>query len=302
VDILSELIRFRMKESFGKIAYITAVTAIFTAMGAALMFLPVGFFGYSLTMGEKNPTAGALQGSAGGFVWGAAVALAILLYTVIWRGGRFRRTTGDSLAIFGATVMGGFLGGILNSAMIASTFSPDILYNGGWTKTNVIPDVGPRLVQSLQTGYGLVLPILGIALGVGATWSLMKILSDQSEKWAGEQKAIKTPAGAWRSIKVIAGKAFPRGWRNVLALALGAVGARYVIRTATVVPLPSCVKLAILPDLWPRTLGIALVVLAGSIFCEIGFLFGILSVRVGAAMGEYRDFLRPGHERDHSLD
>ena len=68
-DILAELIAFRVKESFGKIAFIIAVTAIVTAVGAALAFVPVGYFGASLTMGERNPAAGALQGSAGGFVW-----------------------------------------------------------------------------------------------------------------------------------------------------------------------------------------------------------------------------------------
>jgi hypothetical protein len=283
--ILVELAAIRLKESFGKIAYIMAVSAIFTAIGAAVPFVAVGYFGASLTMGERNAPAGFLQGSAGGFVWGVAVSLLLLLYTVIWRGGRFQRSIVDSLAIFTATVLGGLVGGICNSAMIASTFSPDIRHASGWS-TDVVA-TAPRLREAVETRYALALPILGIALGAGVAWSLIRILGDRTEKWAGDQQAIKTPAGAWQSIKTISGRVFPLAWRNVIALALGGVAARAVLQ-------PGVYVADSLPPAGWRTAGIALVVLFGSIFCEIGFLFGVLSVRVGASMGEYRDFLSPG--------
>jgi hypothetical protein len=289
--ILAELAAHRLKESFGKIAYITAVSAVFTGLGAAVPFVPVGYFGASLTMGERNAPAGILQGSAGGFVWGVAVSLLLLFYTVIWRGGRFQRSILDNLAIFTATALGGLVGGICNSAMIASTFSPDIRHASGWTRDVVA--TAPRLREAIQTGYALALPILGIALGAGAAWSLIKILGDQTEQWAGDQQAIKTPAGAWRSIKTIAGRVFPLAWRNVVALALGALAARAVLQ-------PGVSVADSLPSAGWRTAGIALVVLCGSIFFEIGFLFGVLSVRVGASMGEYRDFLSPGQVQRES--
>jgi hypothetical protein len=299
--ILAELAALRLKESFGKIAFITVVSAVFTAIGAAVPFVVVGSFGASLTMGEPNAAAGFLQGSAGGFVWGFAVSLLLLLYTVIWRGGRIRRSMQDSLAVFAATVLGGFFGGICNSAMIASTFSPDIRAASGWTKNVTDPCVQQavrtghslflqNLLDAVETGYAWVLPILGIALGVGVAWSLVRILGDPAEKWAGDQRAIQTPAGAWQSIKTIAGRVFPPAWRNVAAVTLGAFAALVVLQA-----FKSGVKVAAsLPPVGWRTAGISLVVLFGSVFCEIGFLFGVLSVRVGASMGQYPDFLRPG--------
>ncbi len=286
--ILTELGALRLKESFGKMAFIIAVSAIFTAIGAAVPFVAVGYFGASLTMGERNAPAGFLQGSAGGFVWGLAVSLLLLLYTVIWRGGRFQRSIVDSLAIFTATVLGGVVGGICNSAMIASTFSPDIRHASGWSKD--VMATAPRLREAFETRYALALPILGIALGAGVAWCLITILGDRTEKWAGDQQAIRTPAGAWQSIKTIAGRAFSLAWRNVIAMSLGGLAAWAVLE-------PGVYVAASLPPVGWRTAGIALVVLFGSIFCEIGFLFGVLSVRVGASMGEYPDFLSPGQVR-----
>jgi len=308
--ILAELGALRLRESFGKIAYISMVSAVFTAIGAAMPFVVVGAFGASLTMGEANAAAGILQGSAGGFVWGMAVSLLLLIYTVIWRGGRIRRSIPDSLAVFAATMLGGLVGGICNSAMIASTFSPDIRVASGWSKHASDPCVHDavgnghalaaltNLLEAVETGYAWVLPILGIGLGVGVAWSLIRILSDQTEKWAGAQKAIETPAGAWQSIKTIMGRVFPPAWRNVIAVTIGAFAVLAVLDAfkADVTVAGS------LPPVGWRTFGISLVVLFGSVFCEIGFLFGVLSVRVGTSMGEYPDFLRPGRARGEASD
>lgn len=291
--ILKHLIALRLKESFGRSAYIIAVSAVFTAVGAAVPFGLIGNFGASLTMGEPNAPAGLLQGSAGGFVWGAAVSFLLLLYTVIWRGGRIRKTTGDSLGVIAAGVLGGFIGGICNSAMIASTFDPVILQKGGWTyacTSQPCPDLRttlPRLIEAIKTGYGWALPILGVALGLGVAWSLVRILGDPAEQWAGEQESIQNPAGAWRSIKTISGKVFRYGWRNVVVIAVGALAARMALQPWVKID-------ESLPGVRWRTAGIALVVLFGSILCEVGFLFGVLCVRVGTSMGEYREFLRPG--------
>jgi TIR domain len=291
--ILGNLLALRMRESFGRCAYVIAVSAGFTAIGAAIPFVLVGNFGASLTMGEPNAPAGLLQGSAGGFVWGAAVSLLLLLYTVIWRGGRTRKTARDSVGIFAAGLLGGVIGGICNSAMIASTFDPVILQKAGWIypcRRQPCPELRttlPRLVEAIQTGYGWALPILGIALGAAVAWSLIIILGDSGEKWAGEQKPIEHPAEAWRCIKTISSKAFPNAWRNLVVIALGALAARWALQPWVEID-------ANLPGAWWRTAGIALVVLFGSLFCEVGFLFGVLCVRVGTSMGEYREFLRPG--------
>jgi hypothetical protein len=299
--ILKHLMALRLKESFGRSAYIIAVSAVFTALGAAVPFGLVGNFGASLTMGEPNAPAGLLQGSAGGFVWGAAVSLFLLLYTVIWRGGRIRKTARDSMGVLAAGVLGGFIGGVANSAMIASTFDPVILQKGGWTfacTSQPCPDLRstlPRLIEAVQTGYGWALPILGITLGMGVAWSLIRILGDPQEQWAGEQKSIQNPAGAWRSIKTISGKVFRHGWRNVVVIALGAVAARMVLQPWVMID-------ERLPGVWWRTAGLALVVLGGSILCEAGFLFGVLCVRVGTSMGEYREFLRPGSVMENASE
>ena len=308
--ILAELGALRLRESFGKIAYISMVSAVFTAIGAAMPFVVVGAFGASLTMGEANAAAGILQGSAGGFVWGMAVSLLLLIYTVIWRGGRIRRSIPDSLAVFAATMLGGLVGGICNSAMIASTFSPDIRVASGWSKHASDPCVHDavgnghalaaltNLLEAVETGYAWVLPILGIGLGVGVAWSLIRILSDQTEKWAGAQKAIETPAGAWQSIKTIMGRVFPPAWRNVIAVTIGAFAVLAVLDAFKA----GVTVAGSLPPVGWRTFGISLVVLFGSVFCEIGFLFGVLSVRVGTSMGEYPDFLRPGRARGEASD
>jgi hypothetical protein len=181
--------------------------------------------------------------------------------------------------------------------MIASTFDPVILQKGGWTYTPVTcnpmpcnPDLRattPRLMEAIHTGYAWALPILGITLGMGVAWSLVRILADPAEKWAGEQQPIQNPAGAWKSIKTISGEVFRHCWRNVAVIAIGAVFARMVLQPWVTID-PN------LPGVWWRTSGIALVVLCGSILCEVGFLFGVLCVRVGTSMGEYREFLRPG--------
>jgi hypothetical protein len=172
--------------------------------------------------------------------------------------------------------------------MIASTFSPDIRHASGWSKDVIA--TAPRLREAFETRYALALPILGIALGAGVAWCLITILGDRTEKWAGDQQAIRTPAGAWQSIKTISGRAFSLAWRNVIAMSLGGLAAWAVLQ-------PGVYVAASLPPVGWRTAGIALVVLFGSIFCEIGFLFGVLSVRVGASMGEYPDFLSPGQVR-----
>lgn len=299
LGILTELWRWRWQQSYRWMLYMIMLAAPVTAIGAALPFIPLGHFGASLTMDtDYSAAAGIFHGFSGGVVWGIGVTAGLLIYCVILRGGRIRRNRTDAMGMALAATTGGFLGGIVNTLVIALVFVREGLYRAGWFATNEA--TAPKLHQVFVcTRHGWIMPIFGAFLGVGIGLSLNAILGDSKERWRGRSASPLAKTEINKSFRRVCANVFERSWQNVLWIAMAVICAALIIRPGkglcdvTVRTLdPTCSQQPKLPSKWVRSAGLGVVILGGSLGQEIGFLFGLLSVQFGVNLKENREFLR----------
>jgi hypothetical protein len=323
--ILGRLCRWRWKQTYAWMFYITCLAAFLAAIGATLPFMVAGPLGASLTIGTRQAglPVGIFHGVCGGFVWGLGVTLGLLFYCVLWRGGRIRQGWWETLWVSVFSMAGGFLGGLGNAAILALVFEPQGLREAGWLDPVYSPSPYAdyptiyRIKDLLFTNFhGWVMPLFGAALGLGIGWSLSKIISDPSEGW----RSNFTAHGARATFATLARKVFAHSWRNALCLAaaagilcwilvpgdgvcdpsahIGHAGRAYhkVEPNSDRVPprvLPSegCTFKAALPSLPVRSAGLAIVIFGGCIGQEIAFLFGLLCVSFGVNLRPNPQFL-----------
>jgi len=303
VAILTQLWRWRLQQSYGRIFYMIMIAAPVTAIGAALPFIPLGHFGASLTMDtDYSAAAGIFHGISGGVVWGIGVTTGLLIYCVVLRGGWLRNTGSEAIGMALAGAVGGAIGGLVNTLVISLVFVREGLYRAGWFSDNYAWT--PKLHQVFSvTFHGWITPIFGAALGVGIGLSLKSILADPAETWAGQsaQPFCKTEFG--KSLRRVCAHVMGRSWHNVLWIAVGAICAALIISPGKGVCDGSlhskldatCDKQPLLPSRQVRSAGLGLVILGGSIGQEIAFLLGLLSVRFGVNLKETREFLGCAH-------
>jgi hypothetical protein len=285
------LCSWRLKRAYGWILYISVLLAApVTAVGAVIPFVGLSPWGASLTMDSRSVSTGIFQGATGGIVWGSTVSLGVLVYAVIWRGGRVRNSAREAVAMALSGMTGAAIGGIANSAVIALVLHPTGLYNSGWfSRPDLSPTLTERLVQVLvDTKYGWSMVIFGAALGLGIGWALSVIISDGRERWK-TNNPFANARTAGRAVKTIAMRVIRESWRVALCLAAGAAliwwmiepGPGFCNASAHVGnALPStCAYL--LPPAWVRVAGLGIVIYGGCVGQQIAFLFGLLSIQFG---------------------
>jgi hypothetical protein len=313
--ILARLCLSRLRHAYAWIGLIVAITAPVTAIGAILPFIPLGAAGASLTLEDTDfgMFAGIFHGATGGLVWGVGVTIGLLTYAVIWRGGRIRRQFRETLGLSIFAMFGAALGGLANAAVIVYAFSPEGLFRGGWLdpRIQVMKDLTPRLVLSsggrsyqafLYTRHGWIMPIFGAALGVGIGWALATILSDPRERWLrrdAEGRIHLAPGNLGAAFRRIFLVVMQNSWRNLVWLFIGSlIILRILIPGAgvcdpafrrpdlskdqsTIYSLEQCEEPYLMPDIRVRTTGLALIILGGSLFQEMGFLCTLLFLQFG---------------------
>jgi len=300
--MLRAMCAFRARQSSARMLLILAVCAPMTAVGAAIPFIFAGYLGASLTLEDAafGAVKGLFHGVSGGLVWGLTIAGALLLYGVVWRGGRIRAGKADALPILFWSVTGGVIGGIANTIMIAFVYSKPGILDAGWvnTKPATVADMLRQIFW--QTRCGFVLPIFGAMLGVGIAWSLAAIMGDPVEAWAADLTSISTIGDAWGVARSIGKKVLKSSWRNAIMVAFAGLLVYCVVVPGPGVCDPSapmndaqCSQspqhLAALPY---RAAGLVPVILGGSLALELAFLFSVVSVRIGVKVEESRDFLQ----------
>ena len=157
------------------------MATIFTAIGAGIAFTPMGAIGAALTLGDRaaGGAKGAFHGICGGVGWGIGIATALLLYWVVFKGGRFAQTKSGSVGAIFSAALGGFAGGIVLSFVLGFVFQNKSLYNAGWLLSVVPADVATKVGDMfLGSRHGWIMPILGLAVGAGIAWSLPRIFAD----------------------------------------------------------------------------------------------------------------------------
>jgi hypothetical protein len=323
-SINQELCKWRWQNCNAWILFLIAVASPGAAIGAMLFFIPVGWFGASLTMGttDLGAAVGIFHGFTGGLIWGLGVTVGILAYGVLWRGGVIRTTTLETIGFCCFGMLGAALGGLGNSAVIAFVFEPEGLVNAGWLMTKGVSRT-ERIHQVFsETMHGWITPVFGAALGLGIAWSLVAILRDPNDAWI-----TRDP----KSGQILIRRTFRRivwkvsiceSWRNAICLAVGAVVICLLINPGDGVCDPDHYKGASfqdhvrptsiasprnirewnincqkreLPSKNSRTAGLALVILGGSLGQEILFLFGLLMVEFGSDVKKLKEnprFLR----------
>jgi hypothetical protein len=313
VSILIALCRWRWRQSYGWLLYMMGVAAPFTALGAILPFMLLGLDGASLTWGtDYSIAAGIFQGASGGLVWGLGVTTTLLIYCVIWRGGRIRKGVRETLGMMVWGAIGGFLGGVINAVVITLVFVPDGLVRQGWlvepseSKTAALYQAFVRHAPN-GTFFGWTTSIFGAALGFGIGWSLARILADPDERWIPHLGS--SASGKTKEILItIARRVLAQSWRNILWITIGAVLTVLVIcpgpgtcdhatklghRLAQIVCKDTRGNwLPELPSISLRTAGLGLVILGGSLAQEIAFLFALFSIQVGVNLKDNPHFLR----------
>jgi hypothetical protein len=325
VSVLNALCGWRWRHSYERILFMMAVAVPFTALGAILPFMVLGLKGASLTWGtDYSVPAGVFQGASGGLVWGLGVTTALLIYCVIWRGGRIRQRALETVGMAVWGTVGGFLGGLVNAVVITCVFVPDGLVRQGWLseplaskKEALYQAFFPHVAHvtgtptTAPTFFGWTTTIFGACLGIGIGWSLAYILADPNERWI--PRLGSSASGKNKEILfTIARHVLLQSWRNILWIAIGAALIVYVIHPgpgtcdhATKLVPQSLAQtvckdshgnwLPELPPIWLRTAGLGLVILGGSLAQEIAFLFGLFSLQVGVNLKESPYFLRSAH-------
>jgi hypothetical protein len=309
----------RAVQSFGWMAFAAFMATIFTATFACLAFLPMGFWGAALTLGDKAAGAikGGFHGVAGGTFWGSGISTALLVYWVILRGGRVASMRTDWVKAALAACAGGFVAGIALSFVLGFVFQAESLYNAGWLCTDAPLRLGVKLNEIfIQSRHGWITPIFGIAVAAGIAWSLQRITADpRTEAYFRQQpSAIQRPSQAfaaiWRILKLVS----RRWWCHAISLTLGGVVVFALLRPGPGVcdaravsrPLGVCAadarlygfspcdfrKHPGLAPMWARVAGMAFIISIGGISLETGLLFGILAARVGVKLERDEHFLQ----------
>lgn len=299
LNILTELWHWRWQQSYTWMLYMIAVAAPVTAVGAALPFIPLGRYGASLTMDtDYGIAAGIFHGITGGLIWGLGVTAGLLIYCVILRGGRIRNKAAEAFGMATAASIGGAIGGLGNTAVIALVFVRLGLYRAGWFGTPD-PNVAKWHQVMAETLCGWIMPIFGAALGIGIGLSLKKILSNRRELWISGSASPLAKGEMKKSLGRICLEVFKQSWVNIFWIGLGALAAALIIHPGlgtcdpSIHALPDdCIGQPILPPTWVRSAGLGIVILGGSLGQEIGFLFGLLSVQFGVNLKQNREFLR----------
>jgi hypothetical protein len=313
MSVLGTLCRWRCRQSYGWILYIMGVAAAFTAVGAIVPFMLLGLNGASLTWGtDYSVAAGVFQGASGGLVWGLGVTTTLLLYCVIWRGGRVRNRARETFGMALWATIGGFLGGLVNAIVITLVFVPDGLVRQGWLAEASSSKWAEFRQAFLRHGtyFGWTTAIFGAALGIGIGWSLAHILADPEERWLPQSRGLG-PGKTGQVLATITKNVLRQSWLNIAWIAIGAVVVVLVIhpgpgtcdhatilaqRLAHLAQTPCTntdgTPLPLLPSIGLRAAGLGLVILGGSLAQEIAFLFGLFSVQFGVNLKENPQFLR----------
>lgn len=309
--ILARLCFWRLRNAYSWIGLIIASTAPFTAIGAILPFIPAGATGASLTLEDTNfgAFAGIFHGATGGLVWGVGVTIGLLVYSIIWRGGRLRRRFRETLGLSIFAMLGAATGGLLNAFVIVYAFSPEGLFRGGWLDpelekvkgiSQLVLNHGRTYQAFVDTRHGWIMPIFGAALGMGIGWALMTILSDPTESWIArnEKGRVRLASGDFAGALTRIGALVMRNsWRNIVWLAIGSLLTLSILRpgkgvcdtpsyrpdlNAQIYSLEQCEEQYLMPSIAARTAGLAIIILGGSVFQETGFLFTLLWLQFGA--------------------
>jgi hypothetical protein len=271
--------------------------------------------GAALTLGDKAAGAvkGGFHGVAGGAGWAMGIAPALLIYWVVFRGGRLNLGTTETACSIIAASFGGFLSGITLSFLLGFVFQNQSLYNAGWLLSQNPPDLTTKLADMLiHTRHGWITPVFGIAVGAGIAWSLRSMFADpRTEIFVAQHEgAIRSLAQVSRSVRRIGNRVFRKSWRTFLAVAAGALlvflilepgpgicdpaastfragesqrGQCFADSSLTLMPLPA------------RVAGMLFIIWIGGVFLQIGLLFGILSARVGVKLERDTGFLKAVH-------
>jgi len=308
VSVLRRLLGSRMKTAFIAMAVIICVCAPVTGVGAAIPFMPMGYWGASLTLeGTKNSwITGIFHGMAGGLDWGLGVTAMLLLYSLVWKGGRIPKGAWQTALLSIYALIGGFLGGVLNFIIIGPVYTSEGLYHAGWTFHEYpVSPTREMLWRFMDQGamhwgtmHGWIMPLFGAFLGPGIAWSLMAVLHDPKQRFSAG--GFGSAGRNLRSIFVIAGSVLRESWRNAIWLAAGAyVIMKFVHPGPGVCDLignpkaisAGCDPHALLAPFWARSFGLAFIILGGSLALEIAFLFSLITVRSGFTLNRNPSFL-----------
>ena len=300
--VLWSMLWLRAKETAASMAFVLTLCVISTAIGAAAPFVVAGWMGSSLTLEDSSFGAakGLFHGVSGGMVWGFTVASALLIYGILWRGGRIRSKE-DAIPILLWSIGGGTVGGFLNSVMIAAVYSQAGIWNAGWI-TKQVPSYSELMVEIMfKTFCGLVLPLFGAFLGIGIAWSLKSILGNPAEAWASQLPSVSNLSETRMIFRPIRKSVLRNAWRNASVIALAAGACWAMVRPGDGVCDPTappghfdevCAgKAHHLAPVPLRSIGLGFVILGGSLGLELAFLFSVVLVRIGFNVEENREFL-----------
>ena len=308
IPILTQLWSQRTIQSFGWMAFVIILATTFTAIGAGLAFLPMGFLGAALTMGDKGAGAakGGFHGIAGGAFWGVGIATALLLYWVTIRGGRVAPRKKDWLPAAFCACMGGFLAGVALSLVLGFVFQDQSLYHAGWIRSEEHLSAAVKIADMFRwTMHGWITPVFGWFVAAGICWSLQTITANPKvEAYLQQQPgALNRPSQAMASIRRVTRLVVKNSWRNFIAVFLGGLAVYALLHPGVGicdVTAPSwghatdpCDVDRTLMPMPARVAGMIFIIWIGGIFLEVGFLFGILSARVGVKLERDEHFLQP---------
>jgi hypothetical protein len=169
-----QLYWLRFRRAFLRMAFIVFISTITTAVGAALMFAPWGYFGSSFTQSSSvsGVGQGLFHGVFGGITWGSFLSLATLIYWLILRGRRIEKKFSHWLGGVALSALAGLLGGIALSIMVLNVDAAKTMQAAGWLKFD---GRDPLFDAFKETGTGWILPIYGVFLGFGVGWSMLSL-------------------------------------------------------------------------------------------------------------------------------
>lgn len=223
VQRLSYVLRLRRSAPIFLFVLVPAI--LFAMAGAAsIKWLP-SLFNYSCVQDGASAFRGLFGATVAGFLVGGGAVLGLTFYRMVI--GREY----DQISIFRpfpSMLYGGFfasVGGLLCVSMIALIFSPQALWQIGWTNSETSQAVGPLFEQLFLTRrYGYAFPVTCAGLGVAMAMMTNSLrASTVWPKFLDQQGAVMSLTQAMRVVRGIVKLSLPHAWPIVVLTPLFAV-------------------------------------------------------------------------------
>jgi hypothetical protein len=301
------LLALRFHHAFVRMVFISVISAIVTGVGAAIVYAFWGSRGASFTQATASSgvTQGLFHGFFGGITWGATLSFATMIYWLVLRGRRIRKTFSHWLGGVAFSTVAGFLGGVVLAAMVLSVDEMSSMHSAGWLLHSYASY--SRYAEAFrQTGAGWIFPIYGACLGFGVGWSMFDLFHDRVLRmFVGKLEPLKTAKQLRQWTKTILLRVLVRSGPMALGMIIAGV-LMFVIyhgRNLDCAPsqdhhptrcsIPEADDNAdgqIAPLEW-RAVGTSVIIYGGAFSLAVGYLLSLLTIRFGVDVPEDKSFL-----------